>query len=71
MGKYETKGIYFCCTVYEGLDGSSIQAALWRTMILASLDQTLFPYSKYIRTLNLHDLEVLFQDAKFRTKLSR
>ncbi|KAL8785281.1 MAG: hypothetical protein Q9195_008700 [Heterodermia aff. obscurata] len=45
-------------------------AQLWRTMILASLGKTLFPYSRYIRTLNLQDLEELFRDAKFRDKLN-
>ena len=46
-------------------------AGLWKTMILASLGMTLLPYSRYIRTLNLQDLGELFQDTKFRTKLSR
>ena len=44
-------------------------AQLWRTMILASLGKTLFPYSRYIRTLNLQDLEELLRDAKFRDQL--
>ena len=44
-------------------------AQLWRTMILASLGKTLFHYSRYIRTLNLQDLEELLRDAKFRDKL--
>ena len=44
-------------------------AQLWRSMILSSLGKTLFPYSRYIRTLNLQDLEELFRDARFRGKL--
>lgn len=34
-------------------------AGLWRTIVLSSLGQTLYPYSQYIRTLNLRDLEEL------------
>lgn len=43
-------------------------AGLWRTMILASLGKTHFPYSRYIRTLDLQNLEELFMEAKFRNK---
>jgi len=32
---------------------------MWRSMILSSLGKTLFPYSKFIRTLRLQDLEDL------------
>lgn len=46
-------------------------AGLWRTLILASQGKTVFPYSKYIRTLDLQDLEELFRDPMFRNKLSR
>ena len=46
-------------------------AGLWRTLILASLGKTLFPYSRYLRTLNLLDLGELFQEPKFRTRVSR
>lgn len=45
-------------------------AGLWRTMILASLGKTLFPYSRFIRTLDLQDLGELLQEAKFRNKLN-
>ncbi|KAI4211669.1 MAG: hypothetical protein LQ351_005572 [Letrouitia transgressa] len=41
-------------------------AQLWRTIILSSLKKTIFPYSHYIRSLNLEDLEELFQDPKFK-----
>ena len=46
-------------------------AGLWRTLILASLGKTLFPYSRHLRTLNLQDLGELFQEPKFRAKVSR
>ncbi|KAG6997543.1 hypothetical protein G7Y79_00040g077080 [Physcia stellaris] len=45
-------------------------AGLWRTMILASLRKTLFPYSRFIRTLDLQDLGELLQEARFRNKLN-
>lgn len=45
-------------------------AGLWRTIILSSLSKTLYPYSQYIRTLNLRDLEELLTDSKFGTKTS-
>ncbi|MCJ1267316.1 hypothetical protein MMC22_007201 [Lobaria immixta] len=41
-------------------------AGLWRTIILSSLGKTLYPYSQYIRTLNLQDLEELLTDSKFK-----
>ena len=40
-------------------------AGLWRSMILSSLDQTAFPYCRYIRALNLSDLIALLDDTKF------
>lgn len=45
-------------------------AGLWRTITLSSLGKTLLPYSRYIRTLNLRDLEQLLQDRKFQDKFS-
>ena len=45
-------------------------AGLWRTLILSSLRKTLYPYSNYIRALNLQDLAELLQDGRFRTKVS-
>ena len=41
-------------------------ASMWRSIILSSLDKTLFPYSKFIRALRLQDLQDLLQDDKFR-----
>ena len=46
-------------------------ARLWRTIILSSLGKTFYPYSRYIRTLNLRDLEELLQDSKFKDKISK
>ena len=45
-------------------------ASMWRSLILSSLGKTLFPYSKYVRTLSLQDLEYLMQDARFLGKTS-
>lgn len=36
---------------------------LWRTIILSSLNKTLYPYSRYIRALNLRDLNLLLTDG--------
>ena len=46
-------------------------ARLWRTIILSSLGKTLYPYSQYIRTLNLRDLEELLTDSNFRARDSK
>ncbi|MCJ1430061.1 hypothetical protein MMC29_007976 [Sticta canariensis] len=46
-------------------------ARLWRTIILSSLGKTLYPYSQYIRTLNLRDLEELLTDSNFRACISK
>lgn len=46
-------------------------AGLWRTIILSSLGKTLFPYSRYVRRLNLQDLEELLQDRSFRDTISK
>ena len=40
-------------------------AVLWRTIILSSLGETLYPYAQYIRTLDLRDLELLLTDIRF------
>ena len=45
-------------------------AQLWRTIITSALGKTLFPYTRYIRTLNLEDLEELLQDSKFKNRIS-
>ena len=46
-------------------------ANMWKTIVLSSLKKTLFPYSMFIRTLRLQDLEDLLQDFKFQENLSK
>ena len=46
-------------------------ALLWKSIILSSMDMTLFPYCRYIRALNLRDLKELLEDSKFRTAISQ
>ncbi|KAL8946428.1 MAG: hypothetical protein Q9222_007180 [Ikaeria aurantiellina] len=45
-------------------------AQLWRVIFLSAIGKTLFPYARYIRNLNLEDLEELLQDAKFKDQVS-
>lgn len=35
----------------------------WRTIVLSSLGKTLYPYSQYIRMLDLGDLKSLLREA--------
>lgn len=44
---------------------------LWRSIIASSLDDTLFPYCRYIKTLDFRDLGNLFGDDQFRNKISK
>lgn len=44
---------------------------LWRSIIASSLKSTLFPYCRYIKALDFRDLENLFEDDKFRAKISK
>lgn len=46
-------------------------ARLWRTIILSSLGKTLYPYSQYIRTLNLQDLKELLTREELANMLCR
>ncbi|MCJ1263484.1 hypothetical protein MMC22_003354 [Lobaria immixta] len=46
-------------------------ASLWRTIILSSLGKTLYPYSQYIRTLNLRNLEQLLLHSKFEANIRK
>lgn len=39
---------------------------LWRTIVSSALGQTIFPYVKHLRTLDLRDLGELLDDDKFR-----
>lgn len=46
-------------------------ALLWKSIVLSSMDMTLYPYCHYIRALNLRDLKELLEDSKFRTAVSK
>ncbi|KAF2814870.1 uncharacterized protein BDZ99DRAFT_186196 [Mytilinidion resinicola] len=42
---------------------------LWRSIIASALDATLFPYCRYITTLDLRDLAYLLENDKFKGKI--
>ncbi|KAF2225586.1 hypothetical protein BDZ85DRAFT_68484 [Elsinoe ampelina] len=42
---------------------------LWRSIILSTMDKTLYPYGQYLRVLDLRDLYNLLDDDKFRGKI--
>ncbi|USP73843.1 uncharacterized protein yc1106_01117 [Curvularia clavata] len=44
---------------------------LWRSIIASSLGITLFPYCRYIRSLDFRDLGYLLDDDQFRAKVSK
>ncbi|KAJ9645972.1 hypothetical protein H2199_003015 [Coniosporium tulheliwenetii] len=44
---------------------------LWRSIIASSLEETLFPYCKYIRVLDLRDLSNLLEDDKFKANIAK
>ncbi|OCK96253.1 uncharacterized protein K441DRAFT_657639 [Cenococcum geophilum 1.58] len=44
---------------------------LWRSIIASSLDATLFPYCRYIKTLDLRDLSYLLEDDKLKGKIAK
>lgn len=46
-------------------------AGLWRAIILSCLGKTSFPYSRYIRTLNLEDLKQLLEDLISKDAVSK
>ena len=41
-------------------------AILWRSMIMSSFKKTLYPYSRYVRVLDLKDLVSLLEDPWFK-----
>ena len=49
------------------------RVSMWKTIVLSSMGKTSFPYSKYIRTLRVQDLEDLLdpQEPSFRDTISR
>ena len=44
---------------------------LWRSIIGSSVGATLFPYCRYIKSLDFRDLGYLLDDDQFRVKVSR
>ncbi|KAF2457816.1 hypothetical protein BDY21DRAFT_275553, partial [Lineolata rhizophorae] len=46
---------------------------MWRSIILSSLpgEKTMYPYSRYLRVLDMRDLKYLLEEDKFRSKISR
>ncbi|KAF1959537.1 hypothetical protein CC80DRAFT_381868, partial [Byssothecium circinans] len=44
---------------------------LWKSIIASSLGATLFPYCRYIKTLDFRDLENLLDDDLFKSKISK
>lgn len=44
---------------------------LWRSIIASSLETTLFPYCRYIKTLDFRDLGNLLDEDQFRNKISK
>ena len=44
---------------------------LWRSIILSSIDKTLFPYCKYIKVLDFRDLNSMLEDDMFRSHVAK
>ena len=44
---------------------------LWRSIIASSLDATLFPYCRYIKTLDFRDLGYLLEDEQFKGRIPK
>ena len=42
---------------------------MWRSIILSARGGTLYPYCRYLRSLELRDLQYLLEDQKFRGKI--
>jgi hypothetical protein len=42
---------------------------LWKSIVASSLEATLFPYCRYIKTLDLRDLKNLLEDDQFKGKV--
>ena len=45
-------------------------SSLWRSLILSTYGQTVFPYFRYIRVLSLRDLAALLEEPAFRDQYS-
>ena len=46
-------------------------AIKWRSVLLACMGHAFFPYHRHLRSLDLRDLDYLFRDPKFRTRIER
>ncbi|KAH6872942.1 hypothetical protein BKA58DRAFT_383136 [Alternaria rosae] len=44
---------------------------LWRSIVASALNVTLFPYCRYIKSLDFRDLGYLLDDDQFRAKVSK
>jgi len=44
---------------------------LWKSIIASSLGTTLFPYCRYIKSLDFRDLGNLLDDDQFGPKISK
>ena len=44
---------------------------LWRSILLSSLGKTMYPYCRYLRVLDLRNLNFLLEDEKFRGKIAK
>lgn len=44
---------------------------LWRTIVLSCTGETLHPYCRYLRVLDMRDLYDLLDDDKFRGKIQK
>ena len=44
---------------------------LWKSIIASSLDATLFPYCRYIKSLDFRDLRYLLEDDQFKGRVSK
>jgi hypothetical protein len=44
---------------------------LWKSIIASSFEATLFPYCRYIKTLDFRDLGYLLDEDQFRIKVSK
>ena len=51
----------------QRVEATSGWAKLWRSLIYSCMGKTMFPYCRYIRTLDLHDLTSLLDDGLFRS----
>lgn len=44
---------------------------MWRSLIMSSLDETMFPYCRYLKALELRDFQNMIEEERFRGKTSK